>query len=248
MHCDCKPRQVGLNHHIFVARHFRFHLVNVRILHLKCEYVARSKSRFACYSHCVVTWCPFVAGGYFSETSWCSRIPPATPRYPVIPIKPQAPKARGLIRISVLDCPVRNNEQSLSPEPRLNGQCWDTVSLLRREWSPRNGRRQGTLRSWRATSNLWYRRVYNHLKNSTTIKRIYNSSANIIEGCNVAFDTNDCYNFLCMVSMIGIGSMVTRARLRYTWDYLTPVICSITKSAAMEKLMPFPAKIHKVIW
>ena len=29
-------------------------------------------------------------------------------------------------------------------------------------------------------------------KNSTTIKHIYTKSANIIEGCNVAFDTNDC--------------------------------------------------------
>ena len=32
-------------------------------------------------------------------------------------------------------------------------------------------------------------------KNSGTIKHIYNESVNIIEGCNVAFDTNDCWNF-----------------------------------------------------
>ena len=70
-------------------------------------------------------------GGYFSETSLRPRIPPARPRDPVIHIKPQAPKARGycdccrcLIRIQ-----VRNKEQSLSPEPRLNGECWDTVTL-----------------------------------------------------------------------------------------------------------------------
>ena len=31
-------------------------------------------------------------------------------------------------------------------------------------------------------------------KISTTIKHIYNESANIFEGCNVAFDTNDCWN------------------------------------------------------
>ena len=31
---------------------------------------------------------------------------------------------RCLIRIQ-----VRNKEQSLSPEPRLNGECWDTVTL-----------------------------------------------------------------------------------------------------------------------
>ena len=29
----------------------------------------------------------------------------------------------------------------------------------------------------------------------TKIKHIYKESANIIEGCNVAFDTNDCWNF-----------------------------------------------------
>ena len=31
--------------------------------------------------------------------------------------------------------------------------------------------------------------------NSTTVKHIYNESANIIEGCQVAFDTIDCWNF-----------------------------------------------------
>ena len=30
---------------------------------------------------------------------------------------------------------------------------------------------------------------------STTIKHIYKEYANIIEDCNVAFDTNDCWNF-----------------------------------------------------
>ena len=30
---------------------------------------------------------------------------------------------------------------------------------------------------------------------STVIKHIYKESANIIEGCNVACDTNDCWNF-----------------------------------------------------
>ena len=31
--------------------------------------------------------------------------------------------------------------------------------------------------------------------NFITIKHIQNESVNIIEGCNVAFDTNDCWNF-----------------------------------------------------
>ena len=30
---------------------------------------------------------------------------------------------------------------------------------------------------------------------STAIKHIYKEYANIIEDCNVAFDTNDCWNF-----------------------------------------------------
>ena len=36
--------------------------------------------------------------------------------------------------------------------------------------------------------------------------------------------------------------MVTRARLRYTRDYLMPGICSLIKPGAMEILMPFPTK------
>ena len=46
------------------------------------------------------------------------------------------------------------------------------------------------------------------------------------------------------VLAIGVESMVTRAGLRYTRDYLTPGICSIIKPAAMGKLMSFHAKIH----
>ena len=44
--------------------------------------------------------------------------------------------------------------------------------------------------------------------------------------------------------VIGVESMVTRAGLRYTRDYLAPGICSLIKPAAMEKLMSFRAKIH----
>ena len=42
--------------------------------------------------------------------------------------------------------------------------------------------------------NQWSK-CLNPSKNSTTIKHINNESANIIEGCNVAFDINDCWNF-----------------------------------------------------
>ena len=34
--------------------------------------------------------------------------------------------------------------------------------------------------------------VFKSAKNSTTIKHIHNQSANMIEGFDVAFDTNDC--------------------------------------------------------
>ena len=47
----------------------------------------------------------------------------------MIHIKPQAPKARGYCCRCLIRIQVRNKEQSLSPEPRLNGECWDTVTL-----------------------------------------------------------------------------------------------------------------------
>ena len=68
-----------------------------------------------------------------------------------------------------------------------------------------------------------------------------NESANTV--CNVAFHTSDCWN----LKVIGIEGMVTRARLRYTQDYLMPGICSLIKPIAMEKSMPFPTKIHRVM-
>ena len=49
------------------------------------------------------------------------------------------------------------------------------------------------------------------------------------------------------MSVIDMESTVTRTRLRYTRYYLTPSICSLIKPAAMEKFMPFPAKIHTVM-
>ena len=51
---------------------------------------------------------------------------------------------------------------------------------------------------------------------------VLNESANIIEGCNVAFDISDCRNFSQTVTGIGIESMVTRTRLRYT--YVAPLL------------------------
>ena len=47
---DNKPRQIGLNHDYNVI--FSISPVTVSNLYLKSEYGARSKSRFACYSHC----------------------------------------------------------------------------------------------------------------------------------------------------------------------------------------------------
>ena len=56
VHRDNKPQQISLNRDYIMT--FQFHLMNVSILHLKYQYGARSESRFACYSHCYVMWCP----------------------------------------------------------------------------------------------------------------------------------------------------------------------------------------------
>ena len=45
-----------------ITWHFQFCPVNVSILHFKYDYRARSESRFACYSHCYVTWYPLTTG------------------------------------------------------------------------------------------------------------------------------------------------------------------------------------------
>ena len=45
-----------------ITWHFQFYPVNFSILHLNYEHRARSESRFACYSHCYVTWCPLTTG------------------------------------------------------------------------------------------------------------------------------------------------------------------------------------------
>ena len=50
-----------------------------------------------------------------------------------------------------------------------------------------------------------------------------------------------------MVSVIHMESMPTRARLRYTRNYLTPGISSPIEPAAMEKMMSFPTQIHTVM-
>ena len=87
-------------------------------------------------------------GGYFSETSLRSRIPPARPRDPVIHIKPQAPKARGYCCRCLIRIQVRNKEQSLSPEPRLNGECWDTVT------KPQGQKFLAASRDWKMAAHL----------------------------------------------------------------------------------------------
>ena len=45
-----------------ITWHFQFRPVNFSILYWKYDYRARSESRFACYSHCYVTWYPLTAG------------------------------------------------------------------------------------------------------------------------------------------------------------------------------------------
>ena len=83
--------------------------------------------------------------------------------------------------------------------------------------------------------------------NSTTIKHIYNESENLNESCDVAFQSNDWWNLPWNVPVIGVETMVPRAGLRYTRDYLTPGICNLIKPTAIEKLMSFSAKINTVM-
>ena len=45
-----------------ITWHFQICPVSVSIIPLKYEYRAQSKSRFACYSHCYVTWCLLTTG------------------------------------------------------------------------------------------------------------------------------------------------------------------------------------------
>ena len=54
---------------MIITRHFQFHLVNVSILQSKYEYDAQSESRFACYSHCSITWCTLMTGIVASHAS-----------------------------------------------------------------------------------------------------------------------------------------------------------------------------------
>ena len=52
----------------------------------------------------------------------------------------------------------------------------------------------------------------------------FNKTANLIDNCNVPFDTNYWWNIPLTMPVFGSESMVTRARLRYTRDYLMPDI------------------------
>ena len=61
-------------------------------------------------------------------------------------------------------------------------------------------------------------------RNPTTIKHIYDESENLNESCDVTFDSNNWWNLPLTVPVIGVESMVTRAGLRFTRDYLTPCI------------------------
>ena len=73
--------------------------------------------------------------------------------------------------------------------------------------------------------------------NFTTIKHIYNESGQIIEGCicNVDFAPAIARISHKRVSVIHNESMVTRACLRYTRDYLTSGICSLINPLLLKK-------------
>ena len=84
--------------------------------------------------------------------------------------------------------------------------------------------------------------------NSTTINYIYSEFVNLTRYVYASFDTNGRGNFSSTVPLIGMESMVTRARLRYTRDYLTSGICSLINPIATETLMLFTTKIHAVMF
>ena len=66
------------------------------------------------------------------------------------------------------------------------------------------------------------------------MKHIYNESENKTDSCDVGFDSKNWWNIPKMVPVIGMESMTTHTRLRYTQDYLTPDICSLSKPITME--------------
>ena len=76
---------------------------------------------------------------------------------------------------------------------------------------------------------------------------IYSESVNLIDNCNVALESTNLWNHPKTVPVIGMESMVTRARLCYTWVYLPPGTYSLIKPDAMAKLISFPTKIITVM-
>ena len=90
--------------------------------------------------------------------------------------------------------------------------------------------------------------VFNSGKNNfTTIKEINNESVNLIDNFNLEVDTSDWWNFQWTVKAFGMESMIARARLRFTRDYLATGICSLIKPPDTETLMPFPTKINTIM-
>ena len=69
----------------------------------------------------------------------------------------------------------------------------------------------------------------------------------LIDSCNVALDTNGRQvEFTIKGPGIGMGIMVTRARLRCARGYLKPGLCSQRKLAAMEIWYKFPPKYSQL--
>ena len=128
-YCSHKPQCIVTTNRsvliTIITWHFQFRPVNVSILHLKYEYRARSESRFACYSHCYVTWCPLTTGIVAS----------------------QFPSSRDAVLVTRYLTPFIS-------------------ACLKSRWN-----------------------------DLLPQKTIYKESANITEGWNVAFNTNNCWNF-----------------------------------------------------
>ena len=115
----------------------------------------------------------------------------------------------------------------------MSWQCYPTQHVTNTVTFSISLRRQGRC-ARDALSHTFNSDVFKTInRNSTTIKHIHNESANFIDNCDVAFNTNNWWNQPKTVQMIGMESMVTRPPLRYTRDYLPPGICSLIKSIAV---------------
>ena len=80
---------------------------------------------------------------------------------------------------------------------------------------------------------------------SKKMKHVYNESVNMMNF--FLFGLNGLSNLTEMVPAFGMDDTVPRPRLHYTKYYLTPGICSLIKTTAIESMMSFRGLINTVM-